>query len=135
MKKFILFLVFIIFSCQKKITEKDLHFLNGYWQISKVEMANGEKKEYKVNETYDYFEVKNKTGFRKKVKWQLNGKFLVDNLSEQIKIVVVEDDLIIEYKSKFNSNLITEKIIELTQNELILKSNNDSKYFYSKVKI
>ena len=56
MKKIILFLVFGLFlSCKQSISESDLQNLNGYWEIEKVELPDGDKKEYKVNETIDCF--------------------------------------------------------------------------------
>ena len=67
MKK--LFIVFVIatlgFSCKQNITESDLNNLNGYWEIEKVILPNGEKKDYKVNETIDYFKLVKNKGFRK----------------------------------------------------------------------
>ena len=56
MKKIVLFLVFsLLVSCKQSITEADLQNLNGYWEIEKVMLPDGEKKEYKINETVDFF--------------------------------------------------------------------------------
>ena len=51
MKKIVLFLVFgALVSCKQSIAEADLQNLNGYWEIEKVMLPDGEKKEYKINE-------------------------------------------------------------------------------------
>ena len=65
MKKIILFLVFGLFlSCKQSISESDLQNLNGYWEIEKVELPDGDKKEYKVNETIDFFKITDHKGCR-----------------------------------------------------------------------
>ena len=46
MKKIVGFLVLVLLmSCKQTITESDLNNLNGYWEIEKVILPNGEKKE------------------------------------------------------------------------------------------
>ena len=53
MKRILLLIVLVsALSCKQKITEADLSNLNGYWEIEKVELPDGDKKEYKVNEGY-----------------------------------------------------------------------------------
>ena len=54
-------------SCKSDVKTTDLEKLNGYWEIKEVTLADGETKDYKVNETIDFFEVKDKVGFRQKV--------------------------------------------------------------------
>ena len=81
MKKIILFLVFGLFlSCKQSISESDLQNLNGYWEIEKVELPDGDKKEYKVNETIDFFKIEANKGFRKKVMPQLDGTYLTNDI-------------------------------------------------------
>ena len=49
MKKIVGFLVLVLLmSCKQTITESDLNNLNGYWEIEKVVLPDGDKKEYKV---------------------------------------------------------------------------------------
>ena len=87
MRKIVLgFVIFLVFSCTSKVTKEEISKLNGYWEIQQVKMATGETKDYKVNETIDYFEIKNNIGFRQKVMPQFNGKFLTNGIKENIKI-------------------------------------------------
>ena len=62
--KIFLFIVFVLLlSCKQTISKTDLNNLNGYWEIEKVELPDGDKKEYKVNETIDFFKIKDEKGF------------------------------------------------------------------------
>lgn len=131
MKKIVFLLLIIITSCNSTIDVENLKFLNGYWQITKVIDSDGNKKEYPINEVYDYFELKNKEGFHKKVRWQVTGKFLVNNLENSIKIKEKEDDFSVEFKSNFGNH--SDKIIEISETELVLKSKNEALYYYKKV--
>ena len=64
MKKIVGLLVVVLFiSCKQTIIESDLNNLNGYWEIEKVVLPDGDKKEYKVNETIDFFKIEE--GFEK----------------------------------------------------------------------
>ena len=68
MKRLLFFgFLFILTACQNKVTHEDLPFLNGYWEIEKVNMPDGQTKEYTINTTVDYIEMKDLSGFRKKV--------------------------------------------------------------------
>ena len=60
MKKILLLFILFIVSCTQKVSQEDLSKLNGYWEIKTVERANGEKKEYKINPTIDFFSLKKK---------------------------------------------------------------------------
>lgn len=134
MKKVGISLVAVLFfSCAEKIDSNQLHSLNGYWQIAKVETAEGEEKEYKANENYDYFEYKNKSGFHKKVRWQLNGKFLTDDLQEEIKAVEVDDKLYLEFSSSFGKH--KDRVIKISKKELVLEAENGNENYYTKVAV
>ena len=88
----LLLLSLLFFSCNKEINSKDLNKINGYWEIKTVVLKNGEKKDYKISETIDYFELqKAKTaqvniGYRQKVMPQFDGTFKTNNLKEAISI-------------------------------------------------
>ena len=86
MKKLLVIIVIsvLLLSCNQTITQKDIDKLNGYWEIEKVIKQDGDKKEYKINEAIDYIEIKNNKGFRKKVYPQFDGKYLVNDLKEEI---------------------------------------------------
>ena len=104
MRKTVLgFVVFLVFSCTPKVAKEDITKLNGYWEIQQVKMATGETKDYKVNETIDYFELQqaqidNKwVGFRQKVMPQFDGKFLTNGIKEIIKIKEDKNTFFVEW--------------------------------------
>ena len=125
---FILFLAIV--SCNQTITNKDLAKLNGYWEIEKVIKPDGTKKIYKISETIDYFELKNNTGFRKKVTPQLDGSYLINNQFENISISENKNLFFIQYKTKYTT--FKEQIVEIKDSTLILKNDQNVEYYYKK---
>lgn len=131
MKKIVLFLVFsLLVSCKQSITEADLQNLNGYWEIEKVMLPDGEKKEYKINETVDFFKVEDKNGFRKKVMPQVDGTYLTNDSEEDITIFVKGGDATIRYKTNYAN--WDESIIKLTAEKLVLKNKQELEYHYKR---
>lgn len=132
MKKYFRLLLLIISftSCNHNIEKSDIAKINGYWEIEKVVLKNGDKKEYKMNETIDYFEIKNSKGIRKKVMPQFDGKYLVNNQYQKIKILYKQDQPFIEYYSDFGN--LEEQILELTENKLVLENKQIGTFSYKK---
>lgn len=131
MKKIMLFLVFGFFlSCKQSISESDLKNLNGYWEIEKVELPDGDKKEYKVNETIDFFKIEANKGFRKKVMPQLDGTYLTNDIQEDVVVVLKDGDASLQYKTTYAS--WNEEIIELTKDKLVVKNQQEIEYYYKR---
>ena len=131
MKRILLLIVLLsVLSCKQKITEADISNLNGYWEIEKVELPDGDKKEYKVNETIDFFKIDGNKGFRKKVMPQLDGTYLTNDIQEDIVIAVKDGDATIQYKTTYAS--WKEEIIELTKDKLVVKNEQDLEYHYKR---
>lgn len=132
----ILLVLMLVTSCKKAITAADISKINGYWEIEKVILANGEKKEYKVNTTIDYFELRqaqldNKmVGFRQKVMPQLDGTYSTNNLKETISISNEGNDYYINYSTNFGK--WKEEILELQDSILVLKNDANLEYHYKK---
>ena len=117
-------------SCKQSISESDLQNLNGYWEIEKVELPDGDKKEYKVNETIDFFKIADKKGFRSKVMPQIDGTYLTNDLKEDVVVVLKDGDATIQYKTNYaNWN---EEIIELSKDKLVVKNQQDLEYHYKR---
>lgn len=119
-----------MFSCQSKVESNDLTKLNGYWEIKEVELANGEKKEYKINETIDYFELQNNIGFRQKMMPKFDGKFTTNDIKENIKITEKNSQYFIEYQTDYGK--WQEEIIELADSALVLKNKEKLIYKYKR---
>lgn len=129
---YVLLFVFILSSCHQKIAQEDLTKLNGYWEIEKVILPDGTEKSYAVNETFDYFQIQSNRGFRKKVKPQLNGRFLVDDQSEKVSIRIVQDQVLLLYSTPYAK--WEETLLALTDEKLELVNNKAKMiYHYKKV--
>lgn len=131
MKKIVGFLVLVLLmSCKQTITESDLNNLNGYWEIEKVILPNGEKKEYKVNETIDFFKITKSNGFRKKVMPQIDGTYLTNNIQETVKVDLIDGTASIHYSTSYAQ--WNEEIIELSKDKLVIKNQQDLEYHYKR---
>ena len=129
-KTVILFLFFVLSSCHQKITQQDVTKINGYWEIEKVNLPDGTEKKYMINETYDYFEIKGNTGFRKKVNPQLNGRFLVTNQSEKVTVLFEKDQTFLVYTTPFAK--WKEEIKSLEDKKMVLINSANMEYTYKK---
>jgi hypothetical protein len=133
MKKILIlvFLMSICFGCSQKVDISKIDDINGYWQITKAVNADGDKKDYPINEVYDYYEIKNKNGFHKKVNWQPDGTFLVNDLSETVKITNNSEGVYIQFTSKFGKH--SERIESISEKELVLETVDKAKLYFTKV--
>ncbi len=127
---FLLIILTSILSCKQEIKEADISNLNGYWEIEKVELPDGDKKEYKVNETIDFFKIEKMKGFRKKVMPQLDGTYLTNDLQENVTVVLKDGDASLQYKTNYAS--WKEEIISITKDKLVVKNEQEMKYYYKR---
>ena len=124
-------LLFLFIACKQNITATDITKLNGYWEIEKVVFPEGDDKEYKINETFDYFKIdKNNTGFRKKVMPQLDGTFLANDDFERVKVVFNADKVYIEYTTQYAKWKEELKII--SDDKMVLVNSKNVAYHYKK---
>jgi hypothetical protein len=126
----ILFISLLFVACKQKIEPADIAKINGYWEIEKVVFDKGDDKDYSMNETYDYFEIKDTKGFRKKVMPQLDGTFLVNDTQEAVAVRFVDDKVFLDYKTPFMK--WSEEIIALTDAELVVVNADKKEYHYKK---
>ena len=131
-KVFGILLIGLLFvGCKQKITSADVAKINGYWEIEKVVFEDGEEKKYGTNESFDYFQIdKNNFGIRKKVMPQLDGTFLVNNTFENVKIRFDDDQTYLDYSTPYMK--WSEKIIALTDKELVVLNAEKKEYHYKK---
>ena len=132
MKKTITIFLFgiLLVSCKQTITDKDVAKINGYWEIQKVELPEGGKKEYKVNETIDFFQIKDNKGFRQKVMPQLDGTYLTNDIKETISISNKDDNYYINYSTNYGK--WKEEIVEIKDSILVLKNEANLEYHYKR---
>lgn len=120
----------LLVSCNQSITDKDIAKLNGYWEIKKVVLKDGSDKDYKVNETIDFFEVKANKGYRQKVMPQLDGSYKTNNIKESISISNENGSYFINYSTSYGK--WKEEIIEVKDSTLILKNKDELEYNYKR---
>ena len=120
----------LLVSCKNEVKQTDIQNLNGYWEIEKVILPDGEDKEYKANETFDFFELKEKIGSRKKGIQQFDGTFLTNDVSENFKIEFKGGNCYINYKTDFAK--WQEEILVLTKESFVVKNKNDLEYHYKR---
>lgn len=128
-KIYLLLLPFILYSCGG-VNEADIAKINGYWEIEKAVMPDGSKKEYTINPTIDFFELKGKQGFRKKVMPQFDGTYLTSENKELIAVTTADGKTYINYTTEYAK--WKEEIIELNDEHLVLKNEHDMQYYYKK---
>lgn len=132
MRKAVLIVLVLVglMSCQKKVKIEDVAKINGYWEIEKVNLPDGNEKNYKINETIDYFEVKNDSGFRKKVTPQFDGKYLVNDEYEKVKVVMEGEKVVLEYTTEYSK--WKEEVLEISDEKLVLKNAAEMEYEYKR---
>ena len=133
MKRLLLFGIFVLLSaCQNKISQEDLTLLNGYWEIEKVIMANGQTKTYTINTTVDYIEVKELSGFRKKVYPNLDGTFDTSNDVEKFNLTERSNGFEMHYKTKLSEWV--ETLEALNENSFSVTNADKITYSYKRFK-
>jgi hypothetical protein len=121
---------FILVACSGRISENDLVKLNGYWEITKVEMPDGSSKDYGINTTVDYLEINKNKGFRKKVAPQYDGTYLINDHMESLELLQLEGVYYIQYQTEYAT--WKEKILQLSDDSLTLENENKMIYYYKR---
>lgn len=122
--RFLYFFIFIFsFSCKK--APIDIQLINGQWEIEEVKLANGDKKQFTINENIEYFDI-NK-GIHQKLKPDFDGNFSSNQVADSL---VFFDDKKLKILTPFDT--INYKIEELTTSSLILINAEDIIYKYKR---
>ena len=132
MKKYfyVLLLLIGLISCTSKPSKEAILKINGYWEIEKVTFPDGNKKVYQVNEFIDFISIKNLNGTRQKVAPQLDGSFLKGAILDEIRVIDSSNSYFLKTKSKFTK--WEEKIISVSEDELVLENEAKITYYYKK---
>lgn len=126
----ILVLSLLLVSCKQEIKPADIAKLNGYWEIEKVVFDKGEEKDYGMNESFDFFEVKNNKGIRKKVMPQFDGTFLTSDSFENVAVRFKDEKVFLDYKTDYAK--WSEELISISDKELVVKNQQNKEYHYKK---
>lgn len=127
-------IMLFIISCQEKKEIGTIDDLNGYWQIERAEVPDVVVKNYKGGLKLDYIKIgPDSSGIRKKVKLSMMGKMKTTPNQEEIKLLEKEGDLIISCKTPYSE--WTESVLHLSRDSLVIRNQDDKKYYYSKYDI
>jgi len=132
MKKVIIIfsLSFLFNSCTKN-PERYIEHLEGYWEIERVTLANGRKKEYSINETIDFIELNDSLkGFRKKMKPRFDGKFETSTDVELLELKIENSTLYINYATHYAT--WTETVLMANSTQLQIMNQNNDVYLYKR---
>ncbi len=122
--------IFFLLGCVNSISEEDLKYLNGYWEIEKVTFPNGQTKEFKVSTTIDYFEMEGLKGFRKKVQPKFNGTYETSNDAELFTLLQKDNEFEFQYKNAENE--WRERILEISDNHFSVVNSDTITYTYKR---
>ena len=123
MKQLVLLIsVLLFYGCtEKEVSEQDLRYLNGYWEIQKVEFPDGQIKDYKANTVIDYIKLEKGKGMRKKVQPKLDGTYLVSDDEESFELIKANEGFSFYYKNNLSERQEQLKALDSlsfsTQNE------------------
>lgn len=124
----VVFLVIILSSCGQN-PEDYVQHLEGYWEIQQVKKDNKIIKAYKISTTVDYFQVnEDRTGFRKKVAPNLEGKFIVTQHESPFELKIEDNRLHIYYM--VNNVEFKETVVKASEEELIITNQEQVLYIY-----
>ena len=126
----VLILAFLITGCNNQEPAEQLNHLNGYWEIESVEFSKDSVREFKINENVDFIELKDGTGFRKKVRPEFDGTYKVTNDEEKVVAKIEEDKLNLYYTTPFDSWM--ETVIIAEKDKLSLKNEKGIIYHYKR---
>ena len=130
-KVLIVFASAMFWACaDTSISEDDLHYLNGYWEISTVEFSDGTQKSYSLNPTIDFILLENGKGFRKKVHPQLDGSYNTSRDAETFTMSRVGNVYTLHYKN--NLSEWEETLIQLDSISFSVRNEAGILYTYKR---
>lgn len=128
---FIIFITSLLFSSCAKNPEQFIVYINGYWEIESVTLANGTKKEYKINEIIDFIKINDSlTGFRKKLKPRFDGKYEMSLDAETLQLKIENNSLNIYYRTKYAK--WKETVLIANKKQLQIVNQNNDVYLYKR---
>jgi hypothetical protein len=128
--KYVLSLIITLnlLSCSDN-PETYIKHIEGYWEIEKVILSNGNEKEYKFNETIDYISFNDSLkGFRKKMKPGINDTYFTSDDAEAVTLKLENDSLNIYYRTPYA--VWKETVLEATVKNLRVINKNKDVYLY-----
>ena len=121
--------IFFLVSCSTSPEEK-LQYLNGYWEISKVQTENGNSKSYRYNTTIDYIYIEDFKGFRKKLQPGINNQYKTSDDAESLEVKIENGNLNLYYSTELAQ--WKETVLDADEKELKIKNADNIVYVYKR---
>lgn len=123
-------LLLLLIGCSNNVKKENLKNLNGYWEIEQVAFPDGGAKEYRVNTTVDYIELKAQKGYRKKLQPRFDGTYRTSDDAETFEIVEEEGNLIFRYKTELSE--WSEQLVDLGDDTFSVVNQDGKRYDYKR---
>lgn len=128
----ILGLFWLQVSCDNREYQVQWEDLSGYWEIEKVVMPDGALRNYVINETVDFYQWNNDQGIRKKVKPQLDGHFLTNEVTEVFYRKDSINKVFLQFENPYETRY--EEVIHIKDSVLILQNTAQIQYHFKRFK-
>jgi hypothetical protein len=122
----------LLFACSGGPSEADLPFLEGYWEIRRVEFPDGGEKQYTANAAIEYLQWDGQSGFRKKMQPTLTGTFLTSDDALPMNVLWRDQRLFLSFEGE--QTPWEEEVLKLQQDVLITRHANGLRYEYARYK-
>ena len=127
---FYVLLLSLVCGCQTN-PETYVPYLDGYWEIDRVELYDGQIKQFNVNKTVDFITVTDSlTGIRKKLNPNFNGTYTTSNNYESFKVLLENDSLHLIYSTPFAT--WKESVLFADESKLRVINQNKDVFLYRK---
>lgn len=130
MVRIVLLSIVFLTGCTPKVSQEELQYLNGYWEIERVTFPNGQSREFQPSTTIDYIELNELKGFRKKVQPKFDGTFATSDDAELFTIVRREDIFQLQYSG--SSESWQEDLIAISENQFTVINQDTVTYNYKR---
>ena len=123
--------ILMLWRCgNPSVNPDDLHYLNGYWEISEVEFPNGATKEYGINPTIDFIHIEDGKGFRKKLKPQFDGTYDTSKDVESLSTATTNGSILLRYSTPLSE--WEEKLVRLDSLSFSVVNEEGVTYRYNR---
>ncbi|MGY5851005.1 lipocalin family protein [Salegentibacter sp. F14] len=120
----------VLLSCGSPDPSEQIQYIEGYWEIDKVELPGDSVREYSINENIDYFQLKDSLGFRKKLQPQFDGSYKTSENAETLRIKIENDSLRLYYKTPFDQ--WKETLLHADKDKMSILNEDGIIYHYKK---
>ncbi|UII78969.1 hypothetical protein [Flagellimonas sp. CMM7] len=125
------FTILFFWGCKDtSISKEDLHYLNGYWEITEVTFQDGAEKNYSINPSIDFIQLEGTKGYRKKVQPKFDGTYHTSNDAEIFEVIAIDQGFTLHYKNPLSER--EEKLIKIDSTSFSVRNEDGILYSYKR---